>query len=182
MPLFICFYFCLDGFSLCFVGPGISVSMELQGILGQGLLIYSKHLKIQLNIGQAQMKLFRTFHLTFQQNLFYFLKYIFPFLKQPSQVSRIILATDVDKPGKALAEELARRLGKERLLHINLNLNVVSGYKFESYSLGKEFILSLPLCVCVGTFGRPRGRKNLNLGLMPLEGGLTTISLSIGCP
>ncbi|GKV03916.1 hypothetical protein SLEP1_g16150 [Rubroshorea leprosula] len=30
------------------------------------------------------------------------------------KVSRIILATDVDKPGKALAEELARRLGKER--------------------------------------------------------------------
>jgi Toprim domain len=33
-----------------------------------------------------------------------------------SQVSRIILATDADGPGQALAEELARRLGKERYL------------------------------------------------------------------
>lgn len=32
-----------------------------------------------------------------------------------SQASRIILATDGDAPGQALAEELARRLGKERL-------------------------------------------------------------------
>lgn len=31
-----------------------------------------------------------------------------------SQASRIILATDADAPGQALAEELARRLGKER--------------------------------------------------------------------
>ncbi|CAD6258672.1 unnamed protein product [Miscanthus lutarioriparius] len=30
------------------------------------------------------------------------------------QASRIILATDDDHPGQALAEELARRLGKER--------------------------------------------------------------------
>lgn len=30
------------------------------------------------------------------------------------QASRIILATDGDQPGQALAEELARRLGKER--------------------------------------------------------------------
>lgn len=31
------------------------------------------------------------------------------------QASRIILATDGDIPGQALAEELARRLGRERL-------------------------------------------------------------------
>lgn len=32
------------------------------------------------------------------------------------KASRIILATDADPPGQALAEELARRLGKERCL------------------------------------------------------------------
>ncbi|KAJ8450704.1 hypothetical protein Cgig2_021176 [Carnegiea gigantea] len=32
----------------------------------------------------------------------------------PDQASRIILATDGDPPGQALAEELARRLGRER--------------------------------------------------------------------
>ncbi|XWS20764.1 hypothetical protein CRYUN_Cryun31cG0130400 [Craigia yunnanensis] len=32
------------------------------------------------------------------------------------KVSRIILATDFDNPGNALAEELARRLGKERVI------------------------------------------------------------------
>ncbi|XP_020269964.1 primase homolog protein-like [Asparagus officinalis] len=31
-----------------------------------------------------------------------------------NKASRIILATDADAPGQALAEELARRLGKER--------------------------------------------------------------------
>ncbi|XP_019193068.1 PREDICTED: uncharacterized protein LOC109187337 [Ipomoea nil] len=31
------------------------------------------------------------------------------------QASRIILATDGDPPGQALADELARRLGRERL-------------------------------------------------------------------
>ena len=30
------------------------------------------------------------------------------------QATRIILATDADGPGQALAEELARRLGRER--------------------------------------------------------------------
>ncbi|XP_021298475.1 primase homolog protein [Herrania umbratica] len=35
------------------------------------------------------------------------------------KVSRIILATDVDDPGNALAEELARRLGKERCWRVH---------------------------------------------------------------
>ncbi|KAL6873781.1 hypothetical protein ACP4OV_013863 [Aristida adscensionis] len=35
------------------------------------------------------------------------------------QASRIILATDADPPGQALAEELARRLGKERCWRVN---------------------------------------------------------------
>ncbi|XP_022721264.1 primase homolog protein isoform X2 [Durio zibethinus] len=35
------------------------------------------------------------------------------------KVSRVILATDVDNPGNALAEELARRLGKERCWRVH---------------------------------------------------------------
>ncbi|THU55910.1 hypothetical protein C4D60_Mb11t11630 [Musa balbisiana] len=35
-----------------------------------------------------------------------------------AEASRIILATDADGPGQALAEELARRLGKERCLRV----------------------------------------------------------------
>ncbi|KAH9612565.1 hypothetical protein KSS87_012961 [Heliosperma pusillum] len=35
-------------------------------------------------------------------------------LPSPDEASRIILATDGDQPGQALAEELARRLGRER--------------------------------------------------------------------
>ncbi|KAE9594858.1 putative DNA helicase [Lupinus albus] len=38
---------------------------------------------------------------------------------QLKQASRIILATDGDKPGQALAEELARRLGKERCWRVS---------------------------------------------------------------
>ncbi|XVE91297.1 hypothetical protein DITRI_Ditri20bG0142200 [Diplodiscus trichospermus] len=40
------------------------------------------------------------------------------------KVSRFILATDVDNPGNALAEELARRLGKERLQY-KLDFHIV---------------------------------------------------------
>lgn len=36
------------------------------------------------------------------------------------QASRIILATDADPPGQALAEELARRLGRERFALLSL--------------------------------------------------------------
>lgn len=35
------------------------------------------------------------------------------------KASRIILATDGDSPGQALAEELARRLGKERCWRVS---------------------------------------------------------------
>ncbi|CAL0301007.1 unnamed protein product [Lupinus luteus] len=41
-------------------------------------------------------------------------QYLWNCKDQLKQASRIILATDGDKPGQALAEELARRLGKER--------------------------------------------------------------------
>uniref|UniRef100_A0A0D9WT51 SF4 helicase domain-containing protein n=1 Tax=Leersia perrieri TaxID=77586 RepID=A0A0D9WT51_9ORYZ len=40
-------------------------------------------------------------------------------LPDKEQASRIILATDADPPGQALAEELARRLGKERCWRVN---------------------------------------------------------------
>ncbi|KAF3322526.1 twinkle protein [Carex littledalei] len=41
-------------------------------------------------------------------------QYLWNCMKYMKAASRIILATDADKPGQALAEELARRLGKER--------------------------------------------------------------------
>jgi Toprim domain len=58
-----------------------------------------------------------------------------------SQVSRIILATDADGPGQALAEELARRLGKERYLlfclyfffNTSYNTHLNEQFKFSSY-------------------------------------------------
>ncbi|KAL2334759.1 hypothetical protein Fmac_015972 [Flemingia macrophylla] len=36
-------------------------------------------------------------------------------LPSPDQATRVIRATDGDPPGQALAEELARRIGKEKL-------------------------------------------------------------------
>jgi twinkle protein len=41
-------------------------------------------------------------------------EYLWNFKEYFDQASRIILATDADEPGHALAEELARRLGRER--------------------------------------------------------------------
>ncbi|MFS8024223.1 putative DNA helicase [Helianthus anomalus] len=43
--------------------------------------------------------------------------------------SRIILATDGDAPGQALAEELSRRLGKERLALMNVDVDPTYDWK-----------------------------------------------------
>ena len=50
------------------------------------------------------------------------------------KASRIILATDGDQPGQALAEELARRLGRERLgcLALFVSGGMVSGFQHDS--------------------------------------------------
>ena len=46
-------------------------------------------------------------------------EYLWNCRAQLDTVKRFIIATDSDGPGKALAEELARRLGKERCFTVN---------------------------------------------------------------
>ncbi|GAA0148418.1 DNA helicase [Lithospermum erythrorhizon] len=55
-------------------------------------------------------------------------EYLWNCKKYLEKASRIILATDGDSPGIALAEELARRLGRERCWRVNWPKKIVDGY------------------------------------------------------
>ncbi|KAK1280203.1 hypothetical protein QJS04_geneDACA022392 [Acorus gramineus] len=105
-------------------------------------------------------------------------QYLWSSKKYLEKASRIILATDADTPGQVLAEELARRLGRERnSIHIVLDHDIDKYDSRVSDHLKNDKDKKLQVLMCFG----PEALKNVieNAELYPIH-GLFQIELRVG--